>query len=138
MQRQPTPRHNNLRKGHFLRQGKALEEVAADPKLLADLSDLPSFGAAKALSATKTQDTKKTKDCKLVSWVATRVRGFDTCYHCGKDHCIFSPNKYDYLDNINAFRAKLESVSERYSCGDIIFDDSDPLIEVFIQRQNLT
>ena len=29
-------------------------------------------------------------------------------------------------------------MSERYSCGNLIFDDSDPLSEVFNQRQNLT
>ena len=122
-----------LKERHFLRQAKALEEVAADPKLLADLYALPSFGAAKMLSTTKTRDVKKTKDYNFVSWAATRVCGFG-----GKDHCIFSPTKCNYSDNINAFQAKLESVSECYLCGDLIFDDSDPLSEVFIQRQNLT
>ena len=33
---------------------------------------------------------------------------------------------------------KLESVSERYSCGDLLFDNSDPLSKVLVQKTNLT
>ena len=42
MQRQPTPRADPLRKGHFLRRGEALKEAGINKHALTDLADLPS------------------------------------------------------------------------------------------------
>jgi len=33
---------------------------------------------------------------------------------------------------------KLESVSEQYSCGDLLFDDTHHLSKVLVQKQNIT
>jgi hypothetical protein len=37
-----------------------------------------------------------------------------------------------------AFQQKLESVSGRFSCGDLLFDDDHPLSKVIVQKQSLT
>ena len=37
-----------------------------------------------------------------------------------------------------AFRQKMESVSNRYSCGDLLFADDHHLSKVIVQKQSLT
>lgn len=39
---------------------------------------------------------------------------------------------------MTALQQKLESVSSRFSCGDLLFDDSHPLSKVIVQKASLT
>jgi hypothetical protein len=43
-----------------------------------------------------------------------------------------------YAREAGTLKQKLELVSGRYSCGDLLFDDSDPLSEVLVQKLSLT
>ena len=42
-----------------------------------------------------------------------------------------------YGDALVAFQQKLESVSGRFSCGDLLFDDDHHLSKVIVQKKNL-
>ena len=59
-------------------------------------------------------------------------------YNCGKRRCIYSPSDAVYIGAITALQQKLESVSDRFSCGDLIFEDDDPLSKAVVQKKNLT
>lgn len=72
------------------------------------------------------------------TWEGKKVRCIVICFSCGKPRCIFSnENNADFENAMVAFQQKLESVSERYSCRDLIFPDNDPLSKLVVQRQNL-
>eukprot|EP00577_Skeletonema_sp_RCC1716_P024640 CAMPEP_0113400332 /NCGR_PEP_ID=MMETSP0013_2-20120614/16062_1 /TAXON_ID=2843 ORGANISM="Skeletonema costatum, Strain 1716" /NCGR_SAMPLE_ID=MMETSP0013_2 /ASSEMBLY_ACC=CAM_ASM_000158 /LENGTH=122 /DNA_ID=CAMNT_0000285385 /DNA_START=246 /DNA_END=615 /DNA_ORIENTATION=- /assembly_acc=CAM_ASM_000158 len=49
-----------------------------------------------------------------------------------------SPSDAVYIGAITALQQKLESVSDRFSCGDLIFEDDDPLSKAVVQKKNLT
>jgi len=53
---------------------------------------------------------------------------------------LLSPSQEGYIQAqaARALKEKLESVSGRYSCGDLLFEDSDPLSKVLVQKLNLT
>lgn len=53
---------------------------------------------------------------------------------------LLSPSQEGYIQAqaARALKEKLESVSGRYSCGEILFEDSDPLSKVLVQKLNLT
>ena len=141
MQRQPTPQVDTKRKGHFLSRDQSLVESANTPSSVVNLSALPSAIAdpLKVDTRKKTaRDTKLAKDLKLKSWDAKKVRGVLQCYHCAKPRCIYSPVEDGYNAAAIAMQQKLESVSCRFSCGDLLFDDSHPLSKVLVQKQALT
>ena len=108
---------------------------------MTDLTALPSAQGkhhnvdAKAKS---NRDSQLAKTLGMKSWDAKKVRTIVTCYHCGKRRCIYSPKDSDYYPAESALQQKLETVSERYSCGDLLFDDSHRLSKVFVQKQALT
>ena len=62
------------------------------------------------------------------------------CYFCAKPRCIFACEKqsHDYRNADKAWQQKLESIGERYSCGDLIFNDNEPTEMIITQRQQLT
>ena len=66
------------------------------------------------------------------------MRCFIVCFHCGKRLCIYSPTDEGYTAAMTAMQQKLESVSGRYSCGDLLFDDGHHLSRVLVQKQSLT
>ena len=104
---------------------------------LTNFSDLPSY--KNEGDKTKAQrDKEVTKELKLKSWDGKKVRSIVVCYHCGKRRCIFSPTDETFAQGSAALKAKLEDVSDRYSCGDLIFDDKDPTSKLIVQRLNLT
>ena len=141
MQRQPTPRADPNQDGHFLRHEQALLESANNQKLFTDLLDMPlSVGDPKKKEAKtrKVRDEKICKELKLKSWDGKKVRGFVTCFHCAKRRCVYTGVEQDYLAARVAFQQKLESVSGRFSCGDLLFDDNHPLSKVIVQKQSLT
>eukprot|EP00986_Skeletonema_menzelii_P017799 scaffold22121_cov69-Skeletonema_menzelii.AAC.2 len=129
LQRQPTPVNDPANAGHFYCRNDALKVFAGNTAAFTNLSDLPSQSVEKATTKAekKKRDTAIAKALGKNIWAANRVRCFVTCFHCAKRRCVYSPDKAGYLLAATALTQKLESVSERYSCGDLLFDDSDPL-----------
>ena len=84
------------------------------------------------------RDSNISKELKLKSWDSKRIRAIVKCFHFGKRRCIYSPTDAGYTAAVTALQQKLESVSERFSCGDLLFDDGHPLSRVLVQKQNLT
>ena len=119
-------------------------EDDGDVSALTNLSDLPSHKTESEKGLTKTEkgkrDTKIAKELGKNIFAARSVRSFVTCYHCCKRRCIYSPSQEGYIQAqaARALKEKLESVSGRYSCGDLLFEDSDPLSKVLVQKLNLT
>ena len=141
MQRQPTPRMDPSREGHFLPRDQALKEAVHNPSYLTDLSDMPSSVGNPKKEETKkrkARDIKIDKDLKLKSWDGKKVRGFVTCFFCNKRRCLYAATDPEYQEARLAIRQQMESVSDRYSCGDLLFDDGHPLSTVIAQKQNLT
>ncbi|KAL7550297.1 hypothetical protein ACHAWF_013536 [Thalassiosira exigua] len=137
-QRQPTPIEDPNRKGHYYRRGDALERFSGKLTSLTDLSHLPSHMEEMMNKDLAKRDVNLAKELKLKSWDSKRIRALVVCYNCGKRRCIYSPTDESYTAAITALHQKLESVSGRYSCGDLLFDDGHPLSRVIVQKQNLT
>ena len=141
MQRQPTPRSDPNRPGHFFRRDQALAAAVNNPNALSDLSEMPSNAGDKKKELNKKhkeRDAKLTKELILKSWDGKKVRAFLICYHCGKRRCIYTGKEEGYLAAKVALRQKMESVSDRFSCGDLLFDNDHPLSKVIVQKQSLT
>ena len=139
MQRQPTPRADPNRKGHFLSRNEALSAYAGVEGALTNLEDLPSDKSeAKRFSESlKLRDIKKAKDAGVREWDGKKVQSIVTCYDCGKRRCMFSRKKDErYNEAVKRLQQKLESIDFRYTCGDLVSDD-DPLSDVLAQRQNM-
>ena len=141
MQRQPTPRADLDRVGHFMHRDDALREASMNKSLLVDLSDLPSgVGDPKKAEAKEwaARDVRVAKEVGLRYWEGKKVRGFLVCYHCGKRRCIYSPQDKEYKTAQIALQQKFESVTGRFSCGSLLFDDGHHLSKILVQKQNLT
>ena len=141
MQRQPTPRADIGRVGHFLCRDQALKEAPNQQNALIDLTDMPSNVGdeeKKKLKKQKARDLAVTKELKLKSWEGRRVRAIIVCYNCNKRRCMYSPKEEEFATANLALRQKIESVSGYYSCGDLLFDDDHPLSKVIVQKQSLT
>ncbi len=140
LQRQPTPINDPQRPGHFYCRNDALKVFKGDTAAFTNLSDLPSQNVEKAttMAERKKRDTAITKELGKNIWAANRVRCIVVCFHCAKRRCVYSPDDRGYRRVAAALKQKLESVSERFSCGDLLFDDSDPLSKVLVQKMNLT
>ncbi|KAL7552225.1 hypothetical protein ACHAWF_016995 [Thalassiosira exigua] len=146
MQRQPTLQmdtSNHGRKNHFYSRDDAICLYSDSTAALTDLSDLPSKNIADSAADDKkardSRDAKINRSLQLKSWDAKKVRSFVKCFNCGKPRCIFATKKDDaYNEAAEALERKLESISFRYSCGDLIFDDDHPVGKVITQRQQLT
>ena len=137
LQRQPTPIMNPARADHFFSRNEAIERFAGNRAALTDFSDLPSYKSTGDKSRAQ-RDKEVVKALKLKSWDPKKVRAFVTCFHCGKRRCIYSPTDETFGSGHAALKAKLESVSDRYSCGDLLFDDGDDMSKLIVQKLNLT
>ena len=143
MQRQPTPQKDSHRVGHFMCRDDALELFADDSSALTNFSDLPSFNSNKQAmkgdkEAKKVRDKKVDKEAGLKSWDPKKVRSILTCFSCGKRRCIFSKeNGIDYKNASVALQQKYEYVSERFTCGDLLFPDNHPFSRLLAQRTNI-
>ena len=105
-----------------------------------NLTDLPSHKWGDGKQSKKDKEERDTKMAKKLGrniWQSKAV-SFLTCFHCAKRRCIYSPTQAGYVLKAGTLKQKLELVSGRYSCGDLLFDDSDPLSKVLVQKQNLT
>ena len=86
----------------------------------------------------KVRDKKVDKEAGLKSWDPKKVRSILTCFSCGKRRCIFSKeNGIDYKNVSVALQQKYESVSERFTCGDLLFPDNHPFSRLLAQRTNI-
>eukprot|EP00581_Thalassiosira_minuscula_P012282 CAMPEP_0183718134 /NCGR_PEP_ID=MMETSP0737-20130205/11470_1 /TAXON_ID=385413 /ORGANISM="Thalassiosira miniscula, Strain CCMP1093" /LENGTH=229 /DNA_ID=CAMNT_0025947633 /DNA_START=271 /DNA_END=960 /DNA_ORIENTATION=+ len=115
--------------------------MGTNSSALIDLKDLPSKIVDEKKSA-KSQlaerDGSIRKAACLRNWEAKKVRAFVICYEYGKRRCIYSKTNDGYVAAMGALQQKLESVSESYSCGDLLFNDDHPLSKILVQRQNLS
>ncbi|KAL7547981.1 hypothetical protein ACHAWF_011257 [Thalassiosira exigua] len=138
LQKQPLPVEDPMRKGHYYRRGDALKLFSDQPAALTNLSHLPSHMEDQKRKDLKKRDIDIAKDLKLRSYESKKVRAIVKCFHCGKRRCIYSPSDEVYTVAITALQQKLESVSNRYSCGDLLFNDGHHLSRVLVQKQNMT
>ena len=105
------------------------------------MSDLPSAKAEgdKAEAKIRAQrDERVAKTARLKSWDGKKLRCIVTCYECHKSRGIYARNNADYYAVKDTLQQKLESVSHRFCCGNLLFDDNHPLSAILCQRQNLT
>ena len=140
MQKQPTPKLDPDRNGHFLKRVDALAQCKSE-SAYTDLSDLPSvIGSEQKKDVTNkaARDIQVSRDAGLKSWDSHKVRCFLTCSHCGKRRLVYSKLDADYYNAEVALTQKLESVAGRYTCGDLLFEDSHPLSKKLVQKQALT
>ena len=138
MQMRPTPRADVDRVGHFMHRDDALREASVNKSLLVDLSDLPSgVGDPKKAEAKEwaARDVRVAEEVGLRYWESKKVRSFLVCYHCGKRRCIYSPRDNEYETAQLALQQKLESVSGRFSCGSLLFDDGHHLSKILVQKK---
>ena len=84
----------------------------------------------------KKQDTEVGKTVE--DWDAKRVRAIVQCFHCEKTRCIYTVTDDNYSSAMLALQQQMESESSRFSCSDLLFDDSHYLSKVVLQRKNLT
>ena len=141
MQRQPTPRLDPLRKGHFLQRRDALAGECVPVESLTDLTDLPSDkkeGEKAEAKLRARRDERVTKAAGLKSWASKKARCTVTCYECLKRRVVYAATDNAYYAARGALQQKLESVSHRFCCGDLLFDDNHPLSGILCQKQNLT
>mmetsp|Transcript_30445 Transcript_30445/g.69473 ORF Transcript_30445/g.69473 Transcript_30445/m.69473 type:complete len:957 (+) Transcript_30445:1194-4064(+) len=143
MQRQPLPRLDKHRPGHFLSRDASLKKYAkADNEhALTDMTDMPSFAQEKESDAKKMhakRDKQMNADLGLRGWENKKVRGFLTCYNCGKRRCLYTKTVEDWDGAVNTVKQVIESLGHRYSCGDLLFDGDHPLSKVVVQKQSLT
>lgn len=144
VQRQPTPRNDPSRPGHFLRRGDALQLYGDNPALCAYFSDLPSMTNNDKMlmekrKARTARDMAVTKNLKLKSWEAKKAKGILKCYHYNKPRCYFLQEYIDeYKDTAESLLLKMESISFRCSCSNLVFDDDYPVSKVLGQRVLLT
>ena len=84
MQRQPTPRLDSRRPGHFMSRKDAIAKFDGQPLALKDLSDLPSKQTpnevGEVFKQKKVHDKEVAVSKKLKSWDPSNVRGFVNCW----------------------------------------------------------
>ena len=84
------------------------------------------------------RDERVTKAAGLKSWDGKKLRCTVTCYECLKARGVYTRNDETYYAAREALQQKLESVSHRFYCGDLLFDDDHPLGQTLCQKHNLT
>ena len=83
---------------------------------------MPSHCVTLNKNVYKKRDTEVGKAAK--GWDAKRVRAIVQCFHCGKARCSYTVTDDDYSSAMLALQQQMESVSHRFSCGDLLFDDT--------------
>ena len=74
----------------------------------------------------------------LNNWDGKKVRAFIKCYEFDKRRCIYTRTDDVYMTAMGSLQQKLESVSNRFCCGDLLFDDNHPLSQILVQKKNIT
>ena len=126
--------------GTVLSRSEALD-VASSESAFADLTDLPSNCGDKKKDEKKLlrkREERVSKAAGLKSWDGKNVRAFIKCYECDKRRGIYTRTDDVYMTAMESSQQKLESVSNRLCCGDLLFDDNHPLGQVLVQKKNIT
>ena len=85
------------------------------------------------------RDVEVNKNLKLRSWDTNKVKVILKCFNCNKPRCYFSQSNNDeYEAYVEILQLKMESISLRYSCGDLVFDDDHPVSTFLGQHQAIT
>ena len=84
------------------------------------------------------RDERVTKEAVLKSWDGKKARCTLTCYECLKVRVVYTRNDEAYYAAREALQQKLEMVSHRFCCGNLLYDDDHPLSQILCQKQNLT
>ena len=66
------------------------------------------------------------------------MRAFIKCYECNKRRYFYTKTDKANWRNRAALQQKLEMVTERFCCGNLLFDDSHLLSKVLLRKQNIT
>lgn len=134
----------------FLFGGFPLHHALALTILLISWKQLINVGTIQLLLDVRDPEMELTKErakrdrdvaieLKLKSWNGKKVHGILPCYICGKRRCVYIPAVIDFTQLAElALQQKLESVSESYSCADLLFHDDHPLGKKNVQRQSFT
>ena len=69
-------------------------------------------------------DQEFNKALKVRGWEGGKVHAFVNCFFCAKRCCIYTPVAADFKVAKTVLQQKLESVSGRFSCGYLLFDDN--------------
>ena len=80
------------------------------------------------------QDRLVAKTVGLKSWDGKKLRCIITCWECGKGGGVYAPMDAAYYEAKDALEQKLEPVSHRFCCGDLLFEDDHPLSRILCQR----
>ena len=107
---------------------------------LTDLVDLPSNTSDLEKEDAKKQterDKEINKEIKLRGWELKKFQCFTMYIDCVKRCLLYSPTDHLYVNIKLAVQQRFESISERYTCGNILFDDSHPLSKVAIHKQSV-
>ena len=116
MQRQPTPKKDPTRPGHFLRRKDALHLADNDTKALEDLCGLPSMNNEKLKKsaewkALKAMDVARASELNLRSFDTKKVKNVLICYNCHKARCFFAKESNDeYAEASEALKLKMEDM----------------------------
>ena len=129
MQKHPTPHLDSSHDGHFLSRLGALDMVNGD-SAFTDLKDLPSSNDVNGEKYKKKLKVKRGKevsnDAGLKSWERKKVRAFLHCYDCAKRRCVSTTLDDQCGAAMGALQQILKSVSYRFCCVDLLFDNSNP------------
>ena len=132
-QRQPTPRLNPMRGGHFYSREEMLSSTTKSGKPgTTDLTDLPSSRAT-LNNSDKKRDSDVSKKYDLKSWDHKKVRAAVYCHSCGKPRCLYSNNEKEFKDGEWGDKILKASETALYICGDVLLDN-----EVVHQKINLS
>jgi hypothetical protein len=137
-QRQPTPKADTGRPGHFLRRDDALAKFSREGSpaaTLCDVSELPSKKGTEETSRLKqlqALDSLRAVDYRLNKWSATKVRATVRCWQCGMPRLIYS-NADLTKDNKIALRRRIEGM--HFVCGALLFQEDEPPLGRIISQK---
>lgn len=141
MQRQPTPKKDTARRGHYLTRQKALAEFKDDldntskMKRLTDTSCLPSKVTHKLPPQKRKVDVDNGRPLK--SWDASYVRQSVDCEECARPRCIFAKSILT-KDEVMQFQSHIENT--QFICGNPLFQEgtsNNSLADILKNRVNL-
>ena len=133
MQRQPTPKLDKSRPGHFYSREAAIAKFGQKDSSLVDFSDLPTKKGDRPSDAKKTAKKRDTQVGKSVSkWAPTSVRATVTCENCARPRCLFAKSA---LSEEQGSQLQVLKEARQYLCGSILVEGEHPMV---VQRMNLS
>ena len=130
MQQQSKLQEDTKRTGHFLTHEQSTVEPVNNHYLLVEFLALPSTlgDPLKALARNRIKhDTCEANVLNLKSLDTTKVYGVLQWYHCVKPQCICSPVNTAYTAATTALQQKMDSISNRFHFGGLLFEGSHHL-----------